>query len=205
MFIKDGSSEDYAEDNREYGYPHFDNLYAWGWLEDSLPNENKWSSEKEKEKEKELVVERLKKFPRVDSYCGDHLCLFCSKEGKTMQEIYNSGATFCGSIKIPYNGKVYCSPHGVEHYITQHNYCPDREVIDAILNGEAYTEEALIELGKTLPDVIAAIERREERIAQMNLERERARQASVERVNSPEFRNKLANAMNSLFDVPSRG
>lgn len=147
MFIRDGSSEDYTGDMRQYGFPLFRNLYSWGWIGSSIPSKG-WKSEQLKSQ----VVQKLKSQSdahAVDHYCGDHSCEVCIAQGKDWKESH----MFEASIKIAHNNKVYCCPRGVEHYIEAHDYKPSDEVIDAVLNGHWYTEDELLEMGKKDPDV----------------------------------------------------
>jgi len=153
MYIKDGSNESYmasdvnseiysvanrmvnlsktekelAEEAMEHpslanSYVSGKKLYMWGWLGNKVPNQ-KWSSQELKSS----IVNKLEQIPedcKVEFCCGWHDCEICNK---------NTG--FNGSIYISYKKKAYCCPNGVEHYIKDHDYCPPKIVIEAILNG----------------------------------------------------------------------
>lgn len=211
MFIEDGSKIDYLYSNHaelldtdrsyvhiahELAYgetveeiisdadfmvcsPKYKNLYAWGWIDDEIPAKSfGWKSIQLKNE----VIEKLKNVDKehiVDRYCGHHTCEICEAYG------------FEGSIKIRYNDKIYCCPRGVDHYIEQHDYCPDQEVIDAILNGYYMSpKDLVIDILKMYPKQIEKEKKiREREIADRNKqheERERRmkkeRDALIERI-----------------------
>ena len=117
--------------------------YMWGWLGYSVIKSG-W----EDEDEKKLVIQALKGLDsnfRLDHYCGIHECEVCEHETckkchnrpcKKDCRAYNGSTSFNGSIYIKHNGTIYCCHNGVEHYIEEHDYCPSKEVIEAIVNGK---------------------------------------------------------------------
>ena len=197
MYIKDGKNKDYAGDQRHHGLPLFKNIYAFGWLGKEIPKNNKWKSNDLKLE----VINKLKtmgeEVGKLDTYCGYQLCYFCNEEGESRSD----SKSFCGSIKIKYNKKVYVAPFGVEHYIEAHGYCPPKVVIDAILNGHYYTQEELFDIGITNSDVIELKLRQEnyQENYRKNLEKEdKAKKkaflkARKKLVNDPKWQKKLQN------------
>lgn len=96
----------------------FKKLYAIGWLDEGKPyNKGKVSKE---------FIEKLKelyKNPHMRIYyCGWHNCFICNKHMGDDQ------------LFIPGKNKIYVCPKSVDHYIEEHNYCPPKEFIDAVMN-----------------------------------------------------------------------
>lgn len=121
MYIKDGSPQDY---NHTESDPI---IYAWGWLGNKVESSSKWKTDLEKK----AIISRIKALCKTNSmerYRGIHECEICG-EG-----LGN------GSIKISFRGKIYCCPNAVDHYIENHDYCPDDIVIEAINKGVVLSE-----------------------------------------------------------------
>lgn len=191
MFIPDGSNTDYAGDYRRFGYPLFNNIFAWGWLGATVPhNDNPITDEKIK-----TICDALRnicaKNKKVDLFCGFHLCEICLKNG---QELKNCGC-FSGSIKIDYNKKVYCCPAGVEHYIEDHEYIPPHEAIDAVLHGDILDDKKLLQLGESSPDVQKIKKELETRREQERKQYKEKYRQRVQQVQSQQFQEQINNAM----------
>jgi hypothetical protein len=213
MFIKDGSTDDYAHDCRHLGIPRFkDMIYAWGWLGESVPTNN-WESEELKSQ----VIEKIKSLGEthgVDYYCGWHNCEICAAQGKS----FSKTNSFCGSIKIAHKGRVFCCPKGVEHYIEVHGYKPPDDAIDAVLNGHCYNEEEIKKIGETDPDVKQGILESKERVRKFEekLKKEKedqeneikkkigviAKNMKEKLTTLPEFQKALNKAMMSVWRFP---
>jgi hypothetical protein len=54
---------------------------------------------------------------------GYHTCELCNHAWGT------------GSIGVLYEGKLYCAPRMIEHYLMDHGYSPPAEFIEAVLSG----------------------------------------------------------------------
>jgi hypothetical protein len=78
-------------------------------------------------------VDRVKEFLNLSWACYDifnwgacggyHTCEFCK----------NAHAT--GSLGVLHEGKLYCAPTMIVHYVEQHHYLPPDEFIAAVLSG----------------------------------------------------------------------
>jgi hypothetical protein len=154
---------------------HFENLYMWGWLGNKVESSG-WESKDLKRK----IINKLRQVSFenvVNHYCGFHTCEVCG----------DMGAGFEGSIKILHKGKVYCCPHGVEHYIEEHDYKPDDEVIDAVFNG-TYLDKYMIvhmivlENAKKLPKMVAKAKKVWEEEQELRKEAKRKRLECEERI-----------------------
>lgn len=142
-YIPDGSPFDYngrdknvSESTPVEKWKPTDNFYAWGWLEDFVPQEKVgWESPKLKK----AVIDWLKTLPKnhiVHYYCGYHTCRICGlKRGDSLAGGSN------GSIRIKHNGKIYNCPQNVVHYIEEHDYNPGQEVLAALSKGTYFTYE----------------------------------------------------------------
>lgn len=119
MYIKDGSNIDYCSKKS------VDNLYMWGWLGNKVEKSKDY--ENITNGEMINVYDKLKDIDEkyVTDWCmGEHSCEICGD------------FQFNGSIKIAHNNKIFCCPNGVWHYIREHFYIPEREVVDAIKYGK---------------------------------------------------------------------
>jgi hypothetical protein len=72
---------------------------------------------------------------------GFHGCEFCSTapDGPPLVKRNNSEARLgYAEIRVRHpNGKVFGSPSLIYHYVSDHQYCPPQEFIEAVLLGES--------------------------------------------------------------------
>ena len=125
MYISDGLANDI------FGKAHKDKpqVYMWGWLGNAVEPKNIQTVPL---KLKNIVIKTLKTISEpVDLTKGFHKCEICNNKD------------FNGSIKILYENILYVAPFGVEHYIEDHGYWPDDEVVSAIIDGDFCGEEDL--------------------------------------------------------------
>lgn len=124
--IADGSTEDYGGYKYKKGMKDII-LYAWGWLGSGFESQQKSPGEL-----KSLVLKILDaNEKRIDVTRGFHTCEMCGE------------SNFNGTVKIAHNGKLYAAPWGVQHYIKEHDYWPEEEVVQAILHGNFCDEDDL--------------------------------------------------------------
>lgn len=71
---------------------------------------------------------------RVNVTRGIHHCELCTdpQSAKHQAEVNWLGSA---EIRVFYQGKVYAAPNLIYHYVTQHDYRPPAEFIEAVLNG----------------------------------------------------------------------
>ncbi len=69
---------------------------------------------------------------------GFHRCEFCSPPPSFMicvkrgnQEVWLGSA----EMRVFYQNRVYAAPNLIYHYVTEHQYCPPEEFIEAVLKG----------------------------------------------------------------------
>lgn len=172
----------------------FDNLYMWGWLGNKVESKG-WKSILQKNK----VSSKIKNVTYkqvVDHYCGFHTCEICEDK-----------AGFEGSIKIIYNGKTYCCPRGVEHYILKHDYKPSDEVIEAVLKGKYVDREMIVRelIEKNPRKLKLAIKKVKEEIAYQEEAEIRRKEAEERRMRlfSPHQRELISSAVNGRGDFVS--
>jgi len=228
MYIKDGSSKDYGNGNKDsYEYlardlahenltideykklkdrlsyvcssKRYNNLFMWGWLGDKVLSCG-WNSEALKKK----IIKCLKEYPAeyvVDHYCGFHGCEVCREEGNATMATAN---LFEGSIKIRYKDKIYCCPRGVEHYIESHDYKPPDEVLLAVLEGEYITPKIMLEdLVKSCRiQIIKEIQKEKEKLEISKEAEQRRKEAEERRMKffSPRQRELIKEAVNRNGD-----
>lgn len=123
-----------------YGQTKFLTLLEYvnvGWLEQGKSFE---CFKPEEQDTKYLVISKLKEIKSLSEttqhelrgtmnhYMGGICCSFCPNSRGFSGVAYSSS-----EIHIHGNGKIYCSPTSIDHYMEIHNYRPPQEYIDAVL------------------------------------------------------------------------
>jgi hypothetical protein len=83
------------------------------------------------------VIDKIKNMEPYIRTKGFHTCEFCTDSDD--KRISRSSTEF----KVEGNGKTYCFPQMLVHYITKHNYQPPQEFIDAVLDTDIKPKESL--------------------------------------------------------------
>jgi hypothetical protein len=104
--------ESYYEDLTPYTYSRKEGRVNVGWLDSS--------KDYTKGKVDDNIIQKLKLIEPSERYKGFHRCPFCNDaRGSTNYEVRG-------------NGKIYCYPELLIHYIEKHDYKPPQEFIDVI-------------------------------------------------------------------------
>ena len=113
MHIPDGSHKPYIGDRSN------PKIYMWGWLGNSVPTSG-WDDKETKHK----FLLKIKEKERDPTHVckGFHTCEICKQK------------SFNGEIIFYKKGRSYIAPCGVSHYIESHDYKPNDEVINVVLN-----------------------------------------------------------------------
>lgn len=104
------------------------NYVCIGWL-DSKNDFPKGDVPKE-------VIDKIKNMEPYIRTKGWHSCEFCTEA----DDKRNSRSST--EFKVEGNGKTYCFPQMLVHYITKHNYKPPQEFIDAVLELDIKPKES---------------------------------------------------------------
>lgn len=103
-----------------------------GWLTKKEPYSQGWTSEEFRER---LFAFCLRPVFMVR---GFHVCEFCSPPPKYMICVERGGRkVWLGNaqIRVFYQDWVYAAPNLIYHYVTEHQYRPPEEFIEAVLKG----------------------------------------------------------------------
>lgn len=122
----------YLPDLSPYGYMNYESMMigtrSIGWLDRKHPYPvGKTSIE---------LQSRLLEYCKtpVNVTRGRHLCPFCKF---SEEELENLDITYYSNaeIRVIHSNGVFAAPTLVWHYVTEHQYLPPQEFIDAVLNG----------------------------------------------------------------------
>ena len=137
-YFKDGS-------NKTYSPLPFKSVYMWGWLGKEVHSKvQKWWFRRQGKttmmqndllriQEVANIIKNIDPKYIVNECMGHHTCEICGEDDYE----------FNGEIIIKHDGRVYCCPRGVYHYILDHDYIPPEDAIEAVFHGEYYTREEL--------------------------------------------------------------
>lgn len=106
--------ESYYDDLTDYTYSRKNGRVNIGWLDSS--------KDYTKGKVDEDIIKKLKTIKPSESYKGSHSCPFCNK------------ARGSRDYEVSGNGKIYCYPELLIHYIESHEYMPPEEFLTAVKN-----------------------------------------------------------------------
>ena len=108
--------ESYYDDLTPYTYGRslHNNIVNIGWLDSQF--------EYTKGEVDPLVIDKLKSLEPSHRYKGTHRCPFCGLDRTSV------------NFTIEGNGKYYCFPGLLVHYIEKHNYLPPSEFIESVMN-----------------------------------------------------------------------
>jgi hypothetical protein len=105
------------------------NVLNIGWLEAPHPFPTKKASEELLDAlfEKCLII--------VNGTRGWHLCHFCDVPAHGVEVSRGGKRTFLGHAEIRVeakDGKVYAAPDLIYHYVSEHDYDPPKEFVEAL-------------------------------------------------------------------------